>query len=94
MIGSVDAGVQYLGYDAVTQLRQELERSYSPVRVTRPVELTRVSGTAATITRWKAERSGDEKEVEPAEGHSTETWQGSSNAPRLGGSGNGHGLRR
>lgn len=42
--------------------------------------LTGVSGSAATCVRWKGEGSGWDGESEPAEGHPTETRQGSAKA--------------
>lgn len=55
---------------------------YSTVRVSRSVALIGVSGVAAISIRWKVELYGDEKETEPAEGRSAETWQVSAKASR------------
>lgn len=90
----VGAVVEQYGHDAVSRLRQGLEKAYSTVRMPCPVTLTRVSRIAATSIRRKGERSRYDGELEPAEGRPTETWQGSARATRSRGSGKSRGSRR
>lgn len=72
-VSAINAVFQQLRHDAVDRLEQGLERAYSTVLVPYPVALTGVFGVAVTIVRWKGEGSGDDGELEPAEGRLTET---------------------
>lgn len=93
-VNTVDSLVQQLGYDAMSRLRQGLERAYSTVRGPYPEASTSVSAVVATSVCWKGEGSWDDGESKPAEGLPTETWHGSAKATRTRRSGKDRSFRR